>query len=217
MLDLWLFDDELNDSIMIYIIKEIHLINKLRVNILLNINIQKSKNMIISISKQRFFVDNCVDFSTSINVVDVEKRVDRVILNKLILLLCSHFVTNVFIQTRDNVSLSIDWDYMFHSKISFHFEYKKNVYFYIVNVNIFIIQIRNVTNETYIISRHVKLNRVFDYEKKNCYMIISKNAYLIVKLKKQIFKISFKLTLTKLVNVSMLVDVKTSRYHWICW
>ena len=93
---------------MIYIIKEIHLINKLRVNILLNINIQKSKNMIISISKQRFFVDNCVDFSTSINVVDVEKRVDRVILNKLILLLCSHFVTNVFIQTRDNVSLSID-------------------------------------------------------------------------------------------------------------
>ena len=183
---------------------------------LLNINIQKSKNMIISILKQRFFVDNCVDFSTSINVVNVEKRVNRVIRNKSILSLYSYFVTNIFIQIRQNVSLSIDRDYMFHSKISFNFEYKKNVYFHIVNVNIFIIQIRNITNETYIKLRHVKLNRVFDYEKKNYYMTISKNAYLIVKLKKQIFKNSFKLTLTKLVNISMLVDVKTSRYRQVC-
>ena len=37
-------------------------------------------------------------------------------------------------------------------------------------------------------------------------MTTSKNAHLIVKLKKQIFKNSFKLTLTKLVNVSILVD-----------
>ena len=63
---------------------------------LLNINIKKLKNMIILISKQRFFVDNYIDFSTSINVVDVEKRVDRVIRNKLILLLFSHFVTNCY-------------------------------------------------------------------------------------------------------------------------
>ena len=37
-------------------------------------------------------------------------------------------------------------------------------------------------------------------------MTTQKNAHLIVKLKKQIFKNSFKLILTKLINVLMLVD-----------
>ena len=32
------------------------------------------------------------------------------------------------------------------------------------------IQIRNIIDEVYIISRHVKLNRVLDYEKKDYYM-----------------------------------------------
>ena len=67
------------------------------------------------------------------------------------------------------------------------------------------IQVRNAINETYIISRHVKLNRVLDYEKKNYYITTSKNAHLIVKFKKQIFKNLFKLVLTKLVDVFMFV------------
>ena len=115
-------------------------------------------------------------------------------------------IINVFIQIRNNFCLSFDKNYIFHSKVNFELKSKKDVYFYIVNVNIFIIQIRNIINETYIISRHVKLSRVFDYEKKNYYITTSKNAHLIVKLKKQIFKNSFKLILTKLVNVSILVN-----------
>ena len=122
--------------------------------------------MIISISKRRFYIDNCVEFIATINIVDVEKRVDRLIRIKKIIFLSFHFVTNVFIQIRDNFCLSIDKNYIFHSKINFELKSKNNVYFYIVDVNISIIQIRNIINETYIVSRHVKLNRVFDYEKK---------------------------------------------------
>ena len=63
---------------------------------------------------------------------------------------------------------------MFYSKINLELKSKNNVYFHFINVNMSMIQIRNIINKIDIISRHVKLNRVFHYEKKNCYMIIQK-------------------------------------------
>ena len=68
-----------------------------------------------------------------------------------------------------------------------------------------IIQIRNVIDETYIVSRHVKLNRVLDYEKKIYCLTNSKKTHLTIKLKKQLFKNSFKLTLTKFIDVFIFV------------
>ena len=151
---------------MIYIIKKIYLINELRVNMLLNINIQKIENMKINVSKRRLKIDDCVEFSILINVVDVDKYLDRLIRIKKIIFLSFHSMINILIQVRDNFCLLIDKNYIFYSKIFFDLESKKNIYFHIVNVNIFIIQIRNVIDETYIISRHVKLNRILDYKKK---------------------------------------------------
>ena len=106
---------------------------------LININIQKSKNITISISKRRFDIDNYVEFNVIINIVDVEKRVDRLIRIQKMIFLSSHFITNVFIQIRDNFCLLIDKDYMFHSKINFELKLENDVYFYIVDVNMSII------------------------------------------------------------------------------
>ena len=209
MFDLWFFDHDFNDFVITHIIKKIYLINELRVNILINMNIQKIENIKINVSKRRFKIHNCARFSIAKIVVDVDKRVDRLIRIKKIIFLLFHLIINMLIQIRDNFCLSIDKNYIFHSKINLELKSKNNVYFHHVNVNIFMIQIRNIINKTYIISRHIKLNYVLDYEKKNCYMTTSKNAYLTIKLKKQIFKNSFKLILTKLVNVSMLIDELT--------
>ena len=166
LFNLWLFDNEFDDFVIIHITREMHLINELRVNLLINMNIQKLENITISISKSCFYIDNYVEFIATINIINVEKRVDRLIRIKKIIFLSFYFVTNMFIQIRDNFYLSIDKNYMFHSKINFELKSKNDVYFYIVDVNMSIIQIRNIINETYIVSRHVKLNRVLDYEKK---------------------------------------------------
>ena len=181
------------------------MINELRVNILLNINIQEFENMTIFISKRRLLIDNCVEFFVFIDVVNIDKRVDRLIRIKKIIFLSFHFVTNVFIQIRENFCLSIDKNYIFHSKINLELKSKNDVYFYIVDINISMIQIRNVIDETYIVSRYTKLSRVLNYEKKNYYMTTSKNAHLTIKFKKQMFKNSFKLALTKFVDVFMFV------------
>ena len=191
--------------IIIYFIRKVHLINELRVIILINMNIQEVESIKINVSKRRLKIDNCIKFSITINIIDDDKRVDRLIRIKKIIFLSFYFVINVFIQIRNNFCLSTDKNYIFYSKINFELKSKNDVYFHIFDVNMLIIQTRNVINKIYIISRHVKLNRVFDYEKKNYYITTSKNAYLIVKLKKQIFKNLFKLILAKFVDVFMFV------------
>ena len=55
---------------------------------------------------------------------------------------------------------------MFYFKVLFNLSSKNNVFIYIINVNIFIIQICNVINKITIILRYTKLNRILNYEKK---------------------------------------------------
>ena len=55
---------------------------------------------------------------------------------------------------------------MFYFEISFNLNLKNNVFIYIINVNVFMIQIRNVINKIIIISRYAKLNRILNYKKK---------------------------------------------------
>ena len=116
-------------------------------------------------------------------------------------------IINVSMQIRDNLTLSIDRNYMFYSKISFNFDSKNDVFIHIVDVNMSMIQIRNVSHQAIIIFHHAKLKRVMNYEKKSCYLTLLNNVHLIVKSKKQIFKKNFKLILIDLITVVMYIDI----------
>ena len=96
-----------------------HLINELRVNILLNMNIQEFENITIFISKRRLLIDNCVEFFVFIDIINIDKRVDRLIRIKKIMLLSFYSIINIFIQIRDNFCLFFDKNYIFHSKVNF--------------------------------------------------------------------------------------------------
>lgn len=97
----------------------------------------------------------------------VDTRINRIIKIKKFVSLSFYFVTKISIQMFDNSLLSIDKNYIFHFEINFQFESKNNVLVHVVNVNMFIMQIRNVTNTIITINRHVKFDRVFKNEKKN--------------------------------------------------
>ena len=67
---------------------------------------------------------------------------------------------------------------MFYSKTFFNFDVKNDVFIHIIDVNISIIQIRNVTSKIVIIFRHVKLKRIINYEKKKLlFDIVRKRSF----------------------------------------
>ena len=74
---------------MIKITREIHFVNDLRINMLIDINIQIVEKMIINISQRKFILFNCLKFFIFIDVFNVDKRVKRIIKNKQIVSLLS--------------------------------------------------------------------------------------------------------------------------------
>ena len=170
-------------------------------------NIQVSKKIVIDLFRRKLIVDNCFEFFAFIKITNQNKRVDRIARNRQQLSLSSMSIINVLMQIRDNSALSFDRNYMFHSKTSFNFKSKNDVFIHIVDANMSMMQIRNVITKAIIISRHAKLERVLNYEKKDCYLTLSNDAHLVVKSKKQVFKNSFKLVLVDLVTAVMYIDL----------
>ena len=86
-------------------------------------------------------------------------------------------IINVFIQVRNNFKLSINKNYMFYSKVSFNLNSKNNVFIYIVDVNILIIQIRNIIYKATIIFRYIKLKHVINFKKKMLFNFVRKRLF----------------------------------------
>ena len=82
---------------MIKITREIHFVNDLRINMLINMNIQIVEKMIIDISQRKLILFNCLKFFIFIDVFSVDKRVKRIIKNKQIVSLSSMSIINVSI------------------------------------------------------------------------------------------------------------------------
>ena len=133
---------------------------------LININIQIVEKIIIDISQRKFILFNYLKFFIFIDVFNVDKHVKQIIKNKQIVLLSSMSIINVSIQIRNNSFLLKKGDYMFYSKTFFNFDVESDVFIHIIDVNMSIIQIRNVTSKIVIIFRHVKLKSIMNYEKK---------------------------------------------------
>ena len=70
ILKLWISDQGFNDSIITFIIREIHIVDELRINMFINMNIQASKKMIIDLFRRKLIVDNCSEFFAFIEVIN---------------------------------------------------------------------------------------------------------------------------------------------------
>ena len=49
-----------------------------------------------------------------------------------------------------------------------------------MNVNTFVIHVRNAINKSTIISKYIKFDKISNFEKKNYYHVDSTNVYLII-------------------------------------
>ena len=77
--------------------------------------------------------------------------------------------------------LSNDENYFFQFHvILFDFEIKNDIMTHIMNVNTFVIYVRNVINKLTIIFEHIKFNKISNFKKKNCYHVDSTNVHLII-------------------------------------
>ena len=64
--------------------------------------------------------------------------------------------------------------------ILFDLEIENDIMTYIINVNIFMIHVRNVIDKSITMLKHIKLNKIIDFDEKNYYHVDNTNAHLTI-------------------------------------
>ena len=204
MIDFYIFEVTIADTfVKAHFTREIHLIDSLSVKILIEMNVIISKKMIINVDKQIVTIDSC-DVTTKLHVISRDKRMNRVVKFLKQLIIFSHIHMIVFVKIREQ-TLSTNRDYFFHSLEDSRLETENDFFAHIIDVNFIVVQVRNSTNQSITISRNFKLNKLNDYNEKNCFLVASKNRHLVVKSSGWLGK-----TLSKTIEVACHLSWQTS-------
>ena len=181
MIDFYVFKMTIVDTfVKTHFIREIHLIDNLSTKIFIEINVITSKEMIIDVDKQTVTINSC-DVTAKLHVIFRDRRVNRIVKFLKQLIIFSHIHMIVFVKIREQ-TLSTNRDYFFHSLEDNRLKAENDFFVHIIDVNFIVVHIRNSTNQSIIISRNFKLNKLNDYDEEDCFLIASKNWHLIVKL-----------------------------------
>ena len=163
----------------IYIKKNVHVINNLKIKILINIDIICSKKMTTNLQTRKLIIDN-YDISTSIICIFVDFKINRIARSHYVVIVFAYSILIVSFKTQ-NFALSNEKNYFFQSHvISFDFEVENDIIIYIINVKTFVIHVRNAIDKSIVVFKHIKLDKIFDFEKENCYHVDSTNVHLTI-------------------------------------
>ena len=97
--------------------------------------------------------------------------------NSLNILINSIITISYKLQSKFN--LLINKDFMFIFQRLKLLDFKDNIFSYIVDVYINVMQIRNINLSTIYIFKNSKINVIQKYKKKKCYLISEKNVYFV--------------------------------------
>ena len=164
----------IDKSIIAHFRREIHVIDDLKVKILIDMNIIESETIDMMISNSTLHVESCdvISFIT-IKFKNNDERVNRIIRFTFLIIISPHTTVIVAIKFRDKSS-SIDKNYFFHSISDVRLKSDDKFFVHIIDVNIKAVQIRNFTNQLCIISRNAKIDKLKNFEKKTAILLIRK-------------------------------------------
>ena len=133
--------NEVNDKLTIAcFIRHFYIVNNFKTNILFNNNIFDSKNVVVHINQQKFIINNCDNFSTSLKVIvknNGDERIKQIIRLKINVTILIQFCFIIFIKYRD-FKLS-NRDILFNFNNIEKLNQKDNVFSHIINTNFFVV------------------------------------------------------------------------------
>ena len=143
--------------------REIHIVDDLFVKALIEINIIKSKTIILDTAKNITIIES-YNIQISMSIIVKDSRTNTVIVSKARFVISIHFFLTVSI---DSIDLSSERDLIFESK-----QINTLTLFVSIVDNSLSSQdviVRNDTNLSVTLVRHVRLNKVLKYETKECF------------------------------------------------
>jgi hypothetical protein len=178
VLDLYFHDHSRNESRIAHIRKEFHLVNDLNVNMLIDINILRFEKCIMNFKRKIMIFFVYENTKVSITIIRIDQFVNRSVLfaNKIVVSI--HINMTMFIKIRDNALL--DRNYIFNSKDETQLDLEKKFFNHIMINNLMKVQIRNILDQTYVIFKNYKIERMNDIHQTKSLIVFSKNRHLTI-------------------------------------
>jgi hypothetical protein len=173
------FREHVNDKSKItHIRKKFHLVNDLQINILIEMNIISSKKCILNFKTTNMMFSFCDNIEILITIVSIEQSVKRSILATKKTIVFFHIDMIVFIKIREK-SLSTR-DYIFNSIEEILLDLEDELFSHIMTNNSVKMQIKNISNQAYVIFKNYKIEKMNDYHENDSHAISLKNRHLII-------------------------------------
>lgn len=165
-------------SIIAYFKREIYVIDDLRTKVLIDIDILRSKTIVLDVTRKQIIIDSC-DVNASLFVTSRKKCVERKLRSRKQVIILAHTIMTISIKYRDKV-ISNNRNYSFLSRFDITLESSEEFFAHIVNANVETIQVRNVFNKIFIVSKNLLIEELQNYDEDECYLAHSKDAHLVV-------------------------------------
>ena len=195
----------IDKSVTIHFRREVHIVDELKIKIFIDMNIIESETIDVLINSNTLHVENCeITVLIIIKLKSNDERINRIIRAITVVTISFHFTIAITMKFRDKF-VSANRNYFFHSIFDVKLKSNDDFFFHIVDVNVDVVQIRNVIDKFCIIFRNVKIDKLRDFEEKDCYVVDSKNRHFVAV---AIFSWIIKLKHLTVFDLAIFVDLK---------
>ena len=150
--------------------REIHIVDDLKTNMLIENHIIDSKNFIINLNKKIARINNC-DVIVSIEIQSFKLSTIQLFVHlKKIIVISIHVELTIFIHRMKNI-LFVARDFLFESK----FINQLSMYAHLIDATTKTVIVRNNNNTSMQISRNMRLNRIFELNYSNVFFADNEN------------------------------------------
>jgi hypothetical protein len=171
------FKNQLHSQI-IHITEEFHLVNDLQINVLIDMNIMSSKKCILNFKNKNMIFFSCQNIEIFVSIIRTKQSMNRSILATKKTMISSHINMTIFVKVREK-SLS-ERDYIFNSREKTLLRSEKEFFSHILVNNSVEIQMKNISNQVYVILKNYKIEKMNDYHESDCHVISSENEHLAI-------------------------------------
>lgn len=179
IINLYFFETIKDRSMIAHLKGEFYLINDLKANLLIGMNIINFKVMMLDFEDKVVTTSICKIIKVFLTTQKKSVLVHRTIRAVSQVIISAGQIMTVFVKLRD-AKLSKDCDYSFFSKDSRLLGPKRGFFAHVIDADIKIVQVKNTFDRSFIISKNFGVEHLRDYSKEECFLAASKNCNLVI-------------------------------------
>ena len=180
--------------------RQIHIIDDLKTNMLIDSNILSSEKMLIDYNKKILVLNYCRGMKIFMQMKFFREKINKMIRVYDVITILAHFSALIFIKLRSKAFFE-DKNFMFISSKTNRFDLDDEILFHIIDAHLCAVQINNITNRVVIIVKNIRLNVIQKFEEEKCYAMFSNYGHLTAESKLRKFEL--KSWLKKIFNLNI--------------